>query len=420
MKVDVLRKKMVRPAHGAILDRVGKLKLSCIDRLQFPGYGPFVFFFNATGLTREWMLSEGVDRLEKSLSEVLTLFYPLAGRYCEEDSLVRCNDEGVEFVVTTVDAELGQLLRQRFNPEMIRGLSIYRSNLAGDSPLVAIQVNVFECGGLAINISVSHLMGDMQAISMFMNSWAVASRDGVRRVTVHPDFNSSVRFPSLEGMRVRVPPPKTGKKFVMHMFRFDEGSLRNDFGASRVVMVSALISTAILNSVDRARNRQLPHSFSVVHSINLRGKTGSPIATDYFGNMVTHAVIRSTVSNDAALELSRMADLIRIGLSDARGKYSKVTSDEEICSMVVKDREDMFRDSGSRLVLFSSWCRFPLYENDFGWGKPEMVTSISMPFRVAYLMDRKSDKGIDALISLSEDDMMLFKRDPNIISSSLF
>ncbi|PRQ45347.1 putative deacetylvindoline O-acetyltransferase [Rosa chinensis] len=61
---------------------------------------------------------------------------------------------------------------------------------------------------------------------------------------------------------------------------------------------------------------------------------------------------------------------------------------------------------------FSSFCRFPLYDNDFGWGKPTWVSSSPLTFKnLVVFMDTKEADGIEACISLEEEVMVKFETD---------
>uniref|UniRef100_M1CKC4 3'-N-debenzoyl-2'-deoxytaxol N-benzoyltransferase n=1 Tax=Solanum tuberosum TaxID=4113 RepID=M1CKC4_SOLTU len=66
---------------------------------------------------------------------------------------------------------------------------------------------------------------------------------------------------------------------------------------------------------------------------------------------------------------------------------------------------------------FTSWCRFPVYEVDFGWGKPEWVCSPIKSFKnLVILMGTKDGDGIEASVNLLEEDMPLFENDPQILA----
>lgn len=66
-------------------------------------------------------------------------------------------------------------------------------------------------------------------------------------------------------------------------------------------------------------------------------------------------------------------------------------------------------------ILLNSWCRFPFYEADFGWGKPVWVSIASLPAgNSAVLIDTRDGDGIEAWISLDEKDMAVFQQDQDI------
>ncbi|KAK1394578.1 hypothetical protein POM88_013634 [Heracleum sosnowskyi] len=55
--------------------------------------------------------------------------------------------------------------------------------------------------------------------------------------------------------------------------------------------------------------------------------------------------------------------------------------------------------------------RFPVYEVDFGWGKPEWG---GMPVELIFLFDTKCETGIEAIINLNEADMIEFENNLDI------
>ena len=64
--------------------------------------------------------------------------------------------------------------------------------------------------------------------------------------------------------------------------------------------------------------------------------------------------------------------------------------------------------------MFSSWCRFPFYEVDFGWGNPTWMSIVAIPFEIVGLFDTKDGDGAKAWVSLSEKTMLLFQNYPEI------
>ena len=66
---------------------------------------------------------------------------------------------------------------------------------------------------------------------------------------------------------------------------------------------------------------------------------------------------------------------------------------------------------------FSSWCRLPMYEVDFGWGNPVWIGLVSMPFKnVVIFIDTKSGDGIEVWVNLKEEDMAKFESDTELLA----
>ncbi|RZC91680.1 hypothetical protein C5167_027743 [Papaver somniferum] len=76
-------------------------------------------------------------------------------------------------------------------------------------------------------------------------------------------------------------------------------------------------------------------------------------------------------------------------------------------------------ENGERVQIcwISSLCRLPFYEIDFGWGKPSWVAlnSFSEYKNSLFLMDTKCGTGIEAWVSLEEEDMAIFEEDQDLL-----
>ncbi|KAK1368091.1 hypothetical protein POM88_034183 [Heracleum sosnowskyi] len=73
-------------------------------------------------------------------------------------------------------------------------------------------------------------------------------------------------------------------------------------------------------------------------------------------------------------------------------------------------------ERGVRKILkFTSWCKFPFYEADFGWGNPVWVSVANVPLRnTVVLIDDKSGGEIEAWVNLDENDMQNFVQHSDI------
>lgn len=84
-----------------------------------------------------------------------------------------------------------------------------------------------------------------------------------------------------------------------------------------------------------------------------------------------------------------------------------------------KESVEMWRNPGDYSVyLCTSWCKFPLYEADFGWGKPILINVPKLLYKnLILLMDSKDGEGIEAIVSLDKEEMVVFQQNVEQILS---
>ncbi|TQD89921.1 hypothetical protein C1H46_024552 [Malus baccata] len=119
------------------------------DQFSPVAYIPFLLFYpNVVSTTTSNVsthsvkaINERYQHLIKSLSEILTHYYPLAGRI-KGNVVIVCNDDGAEFVKTHVKCSLSEILEHR-DAEMLRRLLPIEpeSTEAVTGKLLAVQVN---------------------------------------------------------------------------------------------------------------------------------------------------------------------------------------------------------------------------------------------------------------------------------------
>lgn len=99
-------------------------------------------------------------------------------------------------------------------------------------------------------------------------------------------------------------------------------------------------------------------------------------------------------------------------------KYPKKYKVEEWCSLYkLHMKESIERMSDQSVYTCSSWCRFPFYDADFGWGKPLWITAPVILYKnVIILMDAKDGEGVEALVSLEKEQMEVFEKNEDLLS----
>ncbi|KAL3350292.1 hypothetical protein AABB24_023003 [Solanum stoloniferum] len=103
LDIKIQLRKMVKPSTPTP-NHLRTLKLSLFDQSAPHIFVPILFHYlpNSERITDQIRC----DKLQKSLAQTLTKFYPLAGRFSKDDTSIHCNDQGVEYVESKVNAIL--------------------------------------------------------------------------------------------------------------------------------------------------------------------------------------------------------------------------------------------------------------------------------------------------------------------------
>ncbi|KAB2626781.1 vinorine synthase-like [Pyrus ussuriensis x Pyrus communis] len=404
LEVEVVSTETIKPSSPTP-DHLRRHKLSFLDQIQPP-----------------------IFMVKQSLSKTLTQYYPLAGRVIE-NAYVDCNDQGAPYVQARVRSPLSDVISQP-EPNQLNQLLPCELDNVGDLVL-AVQVNVFDCGGMAIGVCISHKVADALSLIMFLNSWASISRGdcNIKNSTVNPPiFDLATHFPprSISGFK-----PSTGitrEKIVTKRFVFSAStvaSLRskytdnknNERKPTRIEALSAFIWARVIASTQGKPN---PNTlYKVLHAVNLRTRMDPPLPEYHFGNVSRFAM--SSPSFDEGEDMCcGMVGQMREAIKTINGDYIAKIKDGNAHLKFLKQRAEEFMKGEVASFSFTSLCRFPLYETDFGWSKPVWVASASLTFKnLVVFMDAGpgSSGGIEVWVNLKEEDMAKFQDDEQLLAS---
>ncbi|XP_054806281.1 stemmadenine O-acetyltransferase-like [Prosopis cineraria] len=152
--VEKISKEIVKPSSPTP-QHLRHYHLSFLDQLSPEVNNSWVYFFDIE-TSNLLNIADVSDRLKKSSSQVLSHFYPLAGRLFNQ-SFVDCNDEGVPYIETR-RCHLSHILDDPA-PDYVSKLLPYEMDEAIDTVL-GVQVNIFDCCGIAVGICISHKVTD--------------------------------------------------------------------------------------------------------------------------------------------------------------------------------------------------------------------------------------------------------------------
>ncbi|KAL5718460.1 shikimate O-hydroxycinnamoyltransferase [Ranunculus cassubicifolius] len=413
LDVVITSKETIKPS-SATPSHLKTFKLSLLDQYSPPISVPVILFYPATGEKDGCKLL-----LKKSFSEALGYYYPLAGTV-EDNNSIDCNDEGVEYLEAEVKCRLAQILGRPGNEELNQLLPLKPwSGMSSDMQL-QIQVSTFTCGGISIAARISHKVADGATLCSFINTWAKKAR-GEHKV-VRPLFELASLFPPREVSAFK--PPKKGldQKLVTRRFVFRSSKLQ-DLKAicasrlyvenpTRVEVVSALIWKCLMNVATSKPG--CPKPFGANIAVNLRNRMVPPVPESLFGNFIIGALPMS----QSGVELHSLVRKLRGSVSKIDHNYVDHLRYDDGVSLFHDCLKESFGLVGKGELGFytiTSWCRFPFYEADFGWGEPIWVTPLNMDHKnVVMLVDTKYGDGIEAFVTLDEEDMTLLESEKEL------
>nr|AKP24035.1 spermine hydroxycinnamoyl transferase 4 [Solanum melongena] len=443
MQVKILSKSFIKPSSPTP-DHLKIHKLSFFDQVADIAHLPLVLFYphcNNNSKTNE--------QLEDSLSKILSYFYPLAGRFTEDESSVLCIDQGVTYIKATVDCKLDDFL-QHANMDLDLVLSFWPHGIMDVdetnlfvTPLVVVQVTTFECGGTAVGFSCAHPAIDGFTAFTFIYEWAKLCKFGNPSkevnfmsfnlgTTIFParDLTNLLQSPVDEGKR-------TGSKLIGRKLIFDEAALSRlakkfdsgnvalSFKPSRVEMITAFLWRSLIRAAG-AGNPHLKRSV-MAFPFNLRGKVAAfPETANSFGNLIIEIPIKLEHNDETETEsLHQIVKLIRETVQETICRCAKATPDEMV-SLVLDLYNEYYgglKWGGDREVVnftCSSLCRFPIHKADFGWGKPSLMHFGSRHSQVFWLYDTECETGIAVQMDLEQTYMNNLLRDQDIMDFAKF
>ncbi|XP_071718380.1 deacetylvindoline O-acetyltransferase-like [Rutidosis leptorrhynchoides] len=389
--------------------------LSSVDQLAPKAYMAIVLFYpnneNCT-LTSQ----EKARVLKESLSQTLTRYYPFAGRMSSPISpYVNCNDEGVVFVEVRINnnlekylhlSELDNTLDCLFTNDLVN----YKSPC--NTSLVGVQFNHFDCGGLGVAVSMSHIIGDGSTLGSFLGHWALVARYGsADHQDVIPYIPHFIQFPCTKSNNVESRARKVDQKnFVSEKFVFPNSKLSElnkmvdiDINPSRVDVLTSLLYKAAAKAA-ATRSGCFTTSYIII-MVNMRNKLEKKLPQSTFGNISTIVMV-PTDKHTSETPLSKVVEDIKKTISK---ELEGIQNVQQIGEYIKASRSKVLKRGNLNKVVngtywCSSLCGFNYSKLDFGWGKP---IGINIALRSTHkngfmLFDTLNGDGIEALVLLEK------------------
>lgn len=172
--------------------------------------------------------------------------------------------------------------------------------------------------------------------------------------------------------------------------------------ATRVEALSAFIWTRFMESTQSNADLQ-KKLYTILHAVNLRTRTDPPLPEYSFGNISRNAITAPRMEKGE--ECYKLIVQMRDAIGNVDVDYVKQLAESEEHLSFLKEAAEIFNQGGWIAFSFTSLCRFPLYEADFGWGKPIWVGSARSTFNhLVTFFDTRTGGGIEAWINLKPEE----------------
>lgn len=426
LRIEIMQRETIKPSSPTPL-HLRSLKLSLLDQFMPVVHIPLLLFYPRNGNDTDH-LAKATERsllLKTSLSEALTHFYPFAGRL-KDNSSIECDDHGAEYIEARIHCILSDILKKP-DTEVLKQLlpaAISEPATARDSQLI-VQASFFDCGGLAIGVNLSHKVADASTLASFIKCWAATARRSSTEVVISPVFMGASIFPQMDLPISMLPVDLIQGEAVMKRFVFEAPKITalkaKAISASvpdptRVESVTALIWKCAM-SASRS-NLGVPRKAVLSLGVNIRKRLVPTLPDNYGGNYVGSISARMEDHDD--LELQSIVSRIRKDLIEFGENYAKITQGDDPSLAICKAVEEFGKMAMSKDIDYyncTSWCRFELYDADFGWGKPtwlSIVLTVELK-NIMCLIDTRDGDGIEACICLSPEDMALFESNEELL-----
>ncbi len=395
MAVEVLKAK-TKPTY--------KLLLSDIENVMAKMYIRFSFFFVNDDGSARFMPSA---KLKLSLVETLDDFYELSGRLqtLENGSLVvDCNNEGIQWTEKTLDWTVVKDFPQQYLPENL--LPVPKPD---EGFLLKVELSRLKDQSVVLSVAIHHSVADAHGFFRFILCWA--SRANGRPLP--QPYSNRMRLYGAKGSPSMNPPEFMVKRFSAEEIAAvtEKMRSRDEVSTGRVFRITAEAQEALKREVKMnqqqlglassrlstndalaallwqasCRARAITGDKTVCLGIpsNGRSRLNPPLTDSYFGNATCPATARLPV-NDllcmengyglalATLEIRRAVDAMS---SDRIASMLNWIASQPDKSLVVRSFDTMQDD-----FVVSNMTRFPMYETDFGYGRPKRIRPTSKHF----------------------------------------
>ncbi|XP_048435944.1 shikimate O-hydroxycinnamoyltransferase-like [Pyrus x bretschneideri] len=374
--------------------------------------------------------------LKRALAKALVPFYPLAGRLQQNEtgrSEINCNGEGVLFVVAETASVLEDFGDFAPTPEFRKLIPVVDYS-AGIStyPLLVVQVTYFKCGGVSLGVGLEHRVADGCSGLHFVNTWSDIARG--LDLTIPPFIDRALlrardppqtTFDHVEYQPdppLKTPPPSTkdgdAESTTVSIFRLTREQLSvlkaksKEEGNSINYSTYEMLAGHVWRCATKTRNLPDDQVTKLHVAVDGRSRLQPPLPPGFFGNVVFAGAPFATAgdlkSKPTWYAAGRIHDVVvRMNNDYLRSALDFLEVQPDLSALVRGAHTFRCPKLG-----ITSWARLPIYDADFGWGRPIFMGPGGIGYEgLAFVLPSPTNDGsLSVAISLQSDHMKAFAK----------
>ncbi|XP_076882671.1 shikimate O-hydroxycinnamoyltransferase-like [Bidens hawaiensis] len=421
MKVVLKETKMVKPSEET---PTTKLWLSSLDLIAFNRYTLTVYFYRPIGAPNFFDMKVMTD----ALSRALVAFYPMAGRFKHGENgrvEINCRGQGVLFLEARSDGVIDDFGDFAPTPEYLKLIPVVDHSLGIESiPFVVLQVTRFKCGGVSLGVGIHHRVADGISGLHFINTWSDMAHG--LDITIQPFIDRTLLraqdpprpvFEHIEyhpGPTVKAPLDET--KITCSMFKLTRSHLdmlkaKSKEDGNTISYSSFEILSAHIWKCMCIAARGLPENVETMFDCPVDGRARFEplLPLGFFGNVIFRATTTATKGDIQTKPLWYIASKIHDAVARVNSDYLKSALDYLEQHHNSQRFEPNYNYMNLRIV---SWARLPIYDADFGWGRPIFMGGTRIPpaGKCHVLPSPTNDGSLSLIIGLESEQMKLFSK----------
>lgn len=237
-----------------------------------------------------------------------------------------------------------------------------------------------------MGLQISHEIADGMSSVIFMAAWAASSRGDAE--IVPSGFDSTTLFPStdISSLGSEAITGIKNEKITTIRLVFDKEKLAKLEKAvalapgsqvkdpTRVEAVSVFLWRHFIEASNAKMDSKSKNVVVALHAVILRPRMNPALPEHAFGNLCT--AVPAFPMAEGEQEYPDLVGCLRKSIRKINSNYvEKLQKGGDRYLYSLQKAMELVSRGEVEFCSFSSWCRFPVYEMEYGWSKPTRVSA---------------------------------------------